>query len=186
MDIISRYAWVLFIGVMVVNYFMIKSRVQEHIDKNPDLKSGYDKILKAIFIYGTIPGFIMAIGSLTGRTNSVYDYFHPRTLNPFVLILHFYIIVIWILAVRWIYFKNGADILVRHHKVLAIRGFGDSVTPTSAIIKIVFALALLGGIVGMTMLWFADFPAKTSIFDRAFNGQIQYYYYNYPKSNLQT
>jgi hypothetical protein len=157
MDIISRYAWVLFIGVTVVNYFIIKSRVQVHIDKNPDLKAGYDKILKAILIYGTIPWFIMAIGSLTGRTNSVYDYFHPGTLNPFVLILHFYIIVLWILAVRWIYFKHGADILVRHPGVFTIRGFGYSVTST--MIKTVFALALLGGIVGMTRMWIADFPA---------------------------
>ena len=159
MDIISSYAWVLFIGVTVINYFIIKSRVQEHIDKNPALKAGYDQILKAILIYGTIPGFIMAMGSLTGQTNSVYDYFHPRTLNPFVLILHLYIIVVWILAVRWIYFKHGADLLVRHPGVITIRGLGNSVTPTTTIIKTVFALALLGGLVGMTMMWITDLPA---------------------------
>ncbi|QHW01012.1 hypothetical protein [Spirosoma endbachense] len=161
MDLISRYAWVLLIGVTVVNYVIIKARVQEHIDINPDLKAGYDQILKALLIYGTIPGLIMAMGSLTGRTTSVYDYFHPGTLtlNPFVLLLHLYIIVIWILAVRWIYFKQGAEILVRHPGVFTYRGLGNSVTPTSTIIKIVFALALLGGIVGMTRMWIADFPA---------------------------
>lgn len=158
MDLLFSYAWVLFIVVTVVNYFIIKSRVQEHIDKNPELKAGYDKILKALLISGTIPGLIMAIGSLTGRTTTMYDYLHPRTLNPFVLILHLYIIVIWILAVRWIYFKEGAEILVRHPGIFTIRGLGNSATPTSILIKTVFALALLGGIVGMTMMWVTDFP----------------------------
>lgn len=158
MDIIFRYAWVLFIVVTVVNYLIIKARVQEHIDKNPDLKAGYDKILKAILIYGTIPWWIMAIGSLTGQTNSVYDYFHPRTLNLIVLILHLYMIVIWVLAVRWIYFRNGADLLVRHPGIFTIRGLGNSFTPTLTLIKTFFALALLGGLVGMALMWINDFP----------------------------
>ncbi|CAN5139913.1 hypothetical protein BH09BAC4_BH09BAC4_06300 [soil metagenome] len=158
MDLIFSYAWVLFIGVTVINYFIIKSRVQEHIDKNPDLKAGYDQILKAMLIYGTIPWLIMAIGSLTGLTNSVYDYLHPRTLNPVVLLFTLYIIVLWMLAARWIYFKNGADLLARHPGVFTIRGFGSN-SVTSTMIKIVFALALLGGIVGMTLMWLTDLPA---------------------------
>lgn len=158
MDIIFKYAWVMFIAVTIVNYFIFKSRTQEHIDKNPDLKAGYDKILRTILIYGTIPWVIIALGNLTGLTNTVFDYFRPRTLNPFVLAFHLYIIVIWILTVRWIYFKNGADFLVRYPGFVHIRGFGNSITPTSTLIKIFFALALFGGIAGMTMMWLIDFP----------------------------
>lgn len=159
MEVIFKHTWIMFIVVTIVNYFILKYRVQEHIDKNPDLKTGYDKILKAILIYGTIPWIIMAIGDLAGQTSNTFAYFRPRTFNPFVLTFHVYLILIWILSIRWVYFKNGADFLVQHPGFIRIQGFGGVVTPTSKSIKIFFALALFGGIAGMTMMWFIDFPA---------------------------
>lgn len=158
MEFIFRHGWVMLIAVTIANYFILKPRTQKYVDQNPDLKIGYDKLFKAILIYGNIPWVIMALGDITAQTNSVFDYFNPKSFNPFVLTFHFYIIIVWALSVRWVYFKNGADFLIRHPGFVHIRGFGNSVTPTSTLVKIFFALALLGGIAGMTMMWLVDFP----------------------------
>ncbi len=157
MDFIFRHAWILFVVVLVANYFTIKPRIQQHIDKNPDLKIGYDKLVKTTLIYGTIPWVIIALGDLTAQTTSIFDYLNPRSFNPFVLTLHLYIIIGWVLSFRWIYFKNGADFLIRHPGFIHIRGLGHPVTPTS--IKLFFAITLLGGITGMTMMWLMDLPS---------------------------
>ena len=158
MDFIFRHACVTFIVVTIANYFILKSRTQKYVDQNPELKIGYDKLFKVLLIYGNIPWVIMAIGDLTSQTNGLFDYFNPKSFNPFVLAFHFYIIIIWVLSVRWVYFKNGADFLLTHPGFIHIRGFGNSITPTSNLIKVFFALALLGGIAGMTMMWLVDLP----------------------------
>ncbi len=101
----------------------------------------------------------MAIGDLSGMTKGILDYFNPKSLNPIVLIFHFSIIVIWILGVHWIYFRKGADFLAQHPGLILFRGPGIYRDITSiTTIKIFFALALSGGIAGMTMIWLMDIP----------------------------
>jgi hypothetical protein len=159
MEFIFKHGWIMIIPVLIINYLMMKSQIKEYADRDPGLKQGYNKIFKALFIYGSIPWIIMAIGDVTTFTHSVFDYFNPKSLNPFVLMFHASIIVIWILSCRWMYFKGGADFLVRHPGLVRIRGFGHSTIPTPGKIKIFFALALAGGIIGMTMMWIMDIPA---------------------------
>lgn len=148
----------MFIAVSFINYLVFKNRSQKEVEANPDLKTGYDKLFRALLIYGNIPWVIMAIGDLTSQTNTVFDYFNPKSFNAFVLAFHLSIIVIWVLCVRWIYFKNGADFLVQHPGLIHVRGLGGAVKPTATLIRLFFALALLGGIIGMTAMWLVDFP----------------------------
>lgn len=159
MELIFRHAWFLFILVTFANYFIIKADAQKHIEQNPSLKTGYHKVLNATLIFGNIPWLIMALGDLTQQTNNVFDYFNPKSYNPFVLAFHGYLVIIWILSFRWVYFKNGAEFLVQHPGLVRVKGFGNSVSPTPALIKFFFALALLGGITGMTMMWLVNFPS---------------------------
>lgn len=71
-------------------------------------------------------------------------------MNPIVLLFHASIVAIWILSVRWIYFKDGAEFLERHPGLL--RG-----NPTAKSIKIFFPFMLIGGIAGMVMMWVMSF-----------------------------
>jgi hypothetical protein len=152
--IIIKYFWILFIVTTIVNVYILKSRVQPHIDKNPDLKNGYDNIFRNFLIYGIIPWIIMGAGVLSGKTNGIFDFLNPRALNPFVLTFHLYIIIINLLLFRWIYFKKGAEFLSQHPGIIVFRGFGKSKEVTSPnLIKLFFALAFAGGITGMTMMW---------------------------------
>ena len=108
--------------------------------------------------YGNIPWLIIAIGTISGLTNSTFDYFNPKSLNPMVLIFHASIIVLWILSVWWIYFKNGAEFIEEHPGLLQKSSFSGNTNVTAKQIKQFFPIMLLGGIVGMIMIWIMDIP----------------------------
>lgn len=161
MEIAFKQAWIIFIAVTLVNAFVLKFRAKKYIAKNPALKKGYDDLFKGILLLGNIPWVIMAIGNLSGITNSVFDFFTPRAMNPIVLIFHAAIIVLWILSVRWIYFKGGAAFLENHPGLFRKSGFGGNTNLTAKQIKIYFPFMLLGGIVAMIMMWVISTPMPT-------------------------
>ena len=159
MSPLLKYPWVFFIAFTIINAFVAKQRAQQYIDQDPSLKKGYDDIFMVMVFIMNIPWVIIAIGSVTGLTKSMLDFFRPREMNPIVLAFHASIIIIWLLSIRWIYFKNGAEFLERHPGVIRKNGFGsqNGTTPAKQI-KLFFALAIAGGIFGLTMMWFGHFP----------------------------
>lgn len=149
----------MFIVVTMINGFVLKYRSKKYILQNPDLEEGYNKLFKGWIIYGNIPWLIIALGNLSGMTNSIFDYFNPKSMNPIVLLFHASIIVIWILSVRWIYFKEGAEFMERHPGLLQKSSLSGNSEITAKQIKIFLPLMLLGGIAGMVMMWIMDIPS---------------------------
>jgi hypothetical protein len=163
MILIFKHFWIACIIVMFVNYFILKNETQKYIQQNTDLKTGYDKLFKAFLIFGTIPWIIMGLGDLSGMVNNVFDFLNPKALNPFVLALHLYMIIVYVMLIRWIYFKKGAEFLVQHPDFFRINaGWRKSIQPTPILIKLFFALMLLGGISAMVGMWVAapELPVK--------------------------
>lgn len=160
MDIIFKHAWVLFIAVTIINGIAFRIRSQKYVAENPSLKAGYDKLIKGCLVWGNIPWLVMAVGDLTGITNGVWDYFYPRSMNPMVLMFDFVLIALWVMGSYWIYVRGGAAFLAKHPGLIRFRapGFSEDITSPRTI-KIFWALAVAGGIVGMTMMWMADIPA---------------------------
>jgi hypothetical protein len=149
----------MFIIVTVINAELLKSRFQDYIDQNPELKAGYDKIFKRFLLYGNIPWVIMLIGNLTGITNGVFDYFNPRALNPMVLMFHFTIVTLYLAIFYWIFLNGGADFLSRHPGIIVLRGFGNNKNITSPVlIKLFFGLILLSGCGAMVVMWIIHIP----------------------------
>lgn len=148
----------MFIAVTIVNGLILKLQSKKYIIKNPKLKEGYDKYLKGWLLYGNIPWVIMAIGNLSGMTNNTFEYLNPKTMNPIVLIFHASIIVLWILSINWIYFKNGAEFIEQHPGLIRKSSFSGNTNVTAKQIKLFFPLMLLGGIAGMIMMWLMNIP----------------------------
>ena len=138
MEIIFNYTWVMFIAVTIANGLVLKYRSKKYIAQNPDLKKGYDKYFKGWLFYGNIPWVIMMVGSLTGLTHSTFEYFSPRTLNPIVLIFHLSIIILWVLSVRWIYFKNGAEFIETHPGLMEKSSFRENKNVKAKQLKLLF------------------------------------------------
>ncbi|UTW62341.1 hypothetical protein KFE98_20440 [bacterium SCSIO 12741] len=154
---LSEYAWLLFIGVMLINLIGFKSRLKPYIEEKPEREAGYNQILKGFAFFGTLPWLVIGIGNLSGMTNSVFQYFQPRTLNPAVLAFHGTLLLIYILTIRWIFFKNGAEFMSQHPGIIRYQSFGksgDLISPKR--IKTFFALSMGGGIIALGMMWTVD------------------------------
>lgn len=139
--------WVLFIFVTVFNAFYLKARSQKNIAKQPELKEGYDQLFKGYLIYSNIPWIVMGIGVLLGGVPGVFDFLRPRDGNIFVLAFYATVVILWILSIWWIYFKGGAEFLIKYPGV-----FNQDIK-SPILLKVLFGVMLIGGIFGMAFLW---------------------------------
>ena len=158
MELIFKHSWILFIAFTILNGLVLKSRSKKHIEANPELEKGYENYFKGWIFYGNIPWIIIMIGSLSGLTQNIFEYFNPKAMNPIVLTFHFSIIILWILSVRWIYFKNGAEFIEKHPGLFRISSLNGVSDATAKQVKLFFPLMLLGGIIGMYLMWTMEFP----------------------------
>jgi hypothetical protein len=89
----------------------------------------------------------MGIGVLFGGVPGVFGFFNPRDGNIFVLAFHATVVILWILSIWWIYFKGGAEFLVKYPGV-----FNQDIK-SPILLKVLFAVMLIGGIFGMAFMW---------------------------------
>jgi len=161
-NIFFKHTWIMFMAVTFLNAFVLKKRFDKYAEQQPEMEDAYRKIINGIITYGNIPWIIMMLGDISGYTNGVFDFFNPSSLNPFVLLFHFSIIVFWLISIRWIFFKNGAEFLANHPE-LTRKGNYSKFSYGATEIKILFVVILIGGIAAMLMMWFAgDIPASFS------------------------
>jgi hypothetical protein len=161
MGFIFQHTWILFIVVMCINGIILWMRAQSYIAQAPALKAGYVSLIKGWLFWGNLPWVVMGIGDLTGMTNGTQDYFHPRSLNPMVLAFDLVVVLIWVLGSNWIYFRGGADFLVKHPGFVVFNAPGvrkDISSPR--IIQLIWTLCLAGGVISMIMMWLQDGPAS--------------------------
>jgi uncharacterized membrane protein len=160
MEFILKYIWIIFIISSIANASYFKKLSKEYVSENPELEKTYDGYIKNFLIFGNIPWVIMGLGMLTGMTDSILEYFNPREMNPIVLMLHASIIMIYILAIRWIYFKNGAEFIEKHPGLMRKSTFSGKRNVTAKEVKLFFPLPLLGGIIAMVAMWTIGFPIE--------------------------
>lgn len=161
MEMLFKNFWIMFILVTFFNVYQFKKKTAKFIIDNPDKAYGYNLIFKNFLIFGCIPWLIIGLGNTFGFTSSVFDYFQPADLNPLVLIFHFSILCIWILMVRFIFFKNGAKFLENHPGLIVINNFGTiNENPSEKSIKILTIVGLIGGILALILMWCIDIPIE--------------------------
>lgn len=159
MEILFKHFWIMLIIVTIANASIMKTRSKQYIAEDPELEDGYNKIFKIFIVYGNIPWVIMGLGILLGFTQTVFDYFSPRSMNPFVLLFHASIIIIYFITIKGMYFQGGAEFLARHPGIFERSGFFSNKKNASATeIKLWLGLMLMGGIIAMSAMWIMDIP----------------------------
>lgn len=137
----------------------MKKNFIPYIKEHPEREIGYNTVFKTFLLYGSIPWLIIGIGNSSGLTNSIFDYFQPRDLNPMVLTFHFSIIVIWLLIVKFIFFKNGAAFLENHPGIIQFKGPGfENKTLKSSQIKLFTIVMIVAGVIAMLLMWNIQIP----------------------------
>ncbi len=153
MDQLFKHAWILFIVVTIANALILKAQSKKYIALNPELEDGYNKYIKGFIFYVNIPWVIIGIGNVSGLTQSIFDFFNPLAMNPIVLVFHAAIIALWILCIWWVYFNSGAEFIESHPGLFQKSSFSGNNTVTANQVKLFLPLMILGGIIGMAMMW---------------------------------
>jgi len=145
---------------MFANAFIIKSRAKRYINRNPNLKEGYEKLFKKFLIYGNIPWLIMGIGDLTGLTKSIFDFFTPQQLNPIVVAFHASVILLWIIGSYWIYFNKGAEFLAQHPGFFNFSEPSKTDNLNKNKVRFFWALMMIGGVISERTMWSWDISLR--------------------------
>jgi hypothetical protein len=103
-QLISRYFWL--IGLLAAGYqygsFIVRSRSHADLDDEPQ------RYKRWLAITSFTPWLIMGAGYLTGSTPTVWYYFRPQDLNPFVLVFVAWMFVLSVFIAYWVFFLDGA------------------------------------------------------------------------------
>src|SRR5437899_12760233 len=82
---VGRYFWLICLAISAYQYYAARRRVdaEEHLSEFVRIqRTGY---LQLLIGASTLPWIVMGLGQLTGSTSTVWDYFRPQDMNPFVL-----------------------------------------------------------------------------------------------------
>ena len=133
-----------------VNAIIMKKRSKVHIEKDPSLRDGYEKLFKGIITWGNLPWIVMGAGILFGGVPSMDYYFRPQDGNPFVIAVFISVFFLWVLGTYWLFLKSGAEFLIKHPGLFN-HNFSSPMT-----LKLFWILCLAGGIAGVTMMFLMD------------------------------
>ncbi|MDA2924136.1 hypothetical protein MYX65_05680 [Acidobacteria bacterium AH-259-L09] len=148
---VSRYFWLIAIVVTSINVAIFKQRSRNHIPENPELAEGYARLFRGYLTWLNAPWVIMGIGSTVGGVPSVWHYFRPKDGDPYVLAWFASVFLLWILGTYWLFFKGGAEMLVKHP--------GAIITASSpALVKLFWVLCLAAGVFAVIMMLTHDLP----------------------------
>ncbi|MEM9092476.1 MAG: hypothetical protein AAGC93_27565 [Cyanobacteria bacterium P01_F01_bin.53] len=147
------HVWLVAIAINAINATIFWVRAQPDIQQTPILKTGYIKLLLGFFVGLSLPWIVVGVGTTLGEIESIADYFYVREGNPSVVALW---IVIWALILsfsQWLWFQNGAEILLRHPAILRSNSLNlESVSPK--FLKLTWLAMLVMFIVPhVTILW---------------------------------
>jgi hypothetical protein len=150
--IIMRHVWLMFIAVTIANAMILKIRSGPYILQHPELAEGYRRLFWGVLFWCNLPWLVMAIGIEFGSVPNIFFFFRPRDGNPFVLGFFGVVVLLWILGFYWIFARRGADFLIDHPGLLR----GCPKNPD--MIKLFYCLSVIGGIVGMILMFTMDIP----------------------------
>ena len=114
---VSHNAWLLFIVVTCANAATWWNRGKTQIKEHPELEGSYRTLVRGLLIYGNLPWLVMGAGIVTGRVPTVFHYFNPRN-GPFVIAFYVTTVGLWVAMIRWVFFRNGIEQIIRHPGLL--------------------------------------------------------------------
>jgi hypothetical protein len=140
MESLTNYFWLAAIFVNGINAFVMWRRAQPHIQQNPDLRTGYIRLIQSFILGISIPWFIMGAGLMSGYVTKLKDYMYLHTLNPFVMGWWISWWAVILLFSYWIWFQGGAETLIKYPDLFR----GNPSSPRT--IKLMCFISLAGSV----------------------------------------
>jgi hypothetical protein len=152
-QLLFKHFWVAFILVTFLNAAIWWRRGSEYRQRDPSLTEDYRTLIRGFVTWVNAPWLIMGAGILFGGVPSIVDYFNPRYPNLFVAAFFASIVFLWLAGTHWLFARGGAEQLVR------CPGLFNARLNSPGLIKIYWLMCLAGGIAGLIVMFFVDFPA---------------------------
>jgi TPR repeat protein len=145
-----KHIWILFVVSTFFNVYQSWKMVQVHIQKNPELETGYRQWLMVFAVVWNIPWFLMGAGILWGRVDNIWQYLMPRQGNSTVILWWESMATMAFVGVLWL-FMGGAEKLEKYPGLLFIPVGG------AKRIKLFAVIGLVGQLIVASLL-FIGFP----------------------------
>jgi hypothetical protein len=139
-DFASRWAWLIFIAFSAINFvFMDRFGLTEE-DRQLDLprRRRYLAWLWGLFC---VPWLVLGFGQLTGNISNIWSIFRPQDGNPYVWAVFAAILLVYVVVVYWVLFRDGARI-AEELRLLKFHAPGKSGAVSAFWIKVI-ALGML-------------------------------------------
>ncbi len=145
---LERHFWLLILLANCVNAAVLHFRGLRNSKTKPELSEGYGKLVRGYLIWMNFPWVVMGLGILTGEAPTFRDYLNLRAGNPYVTLFVSVVVAEWLLGLRWIFFRGGAEMLVSHPGLFN----RDFTKPYQ--VKLMYSLCVLGGIFALAALYY--------------------------------
>lgn len=154
--IIAKYFWVVAMAVTSLNAIFFKYQSKQHINDNPDLAGGYEKMIRGYLFWLNIPWFVMGIGCILGGVPTVFHFLRPKDGNVFVIAWWLSVFILWIVSFYWIFFQKGAEKLAKYRMVYYHSPGKSGYISNPTHIKLIYLLCLTGGLIAAVWMWTAN------------------------------
>lgn len=111
---VSDNFWILMLLVIPINAVIYRLRGRKLIGQNPELRDGYNKIASYFGVVGTIPFIFMSYELHTNGFGGMNFFLKWDGASVAMIGGSISLVLIEAALFYWIFFRNGAAILVRH------------------------------------------------------------------------
>ena len=149
-----KHTWLIFVVATCANGVAWWIRGKSARAQNPELVQGYRSLIQGWLVFGNLPWLFMGAGIVFGGVPSIFHYFDLRS-GPWVTGWYTVVVGLWIATAYWIFLGGGAEALIRHPGLL------NSTTQDPRTVKAGVAVALIGGLVGLVMVFLGFAPTPS-------------------------
>ena len=137
--LIGRYFWAICLVFSLFNYVAARRRLNSTITAGTEQAEIAKSYLQRFSIAGVVPWLAMGFGQIIGDTPSIWYYFRPQDLNPYVIAWLASVFLLSILFAVWVFAADGAR-KTREFELLSAIGMRSKKPIPEVLIKLLAAL----------------------------------------------
>ncbi len=148
----DKNLWLFLVVMTSINGVVWYFRSKKYIKANPELKQGYNRLIRGFFIYCNLPWLLIAIFRHAGLIQNSFDLAKPHNYQTGVIIWHIVVSFLVIAGTYWIFSLKGAEILCSHPGLFE-NTFNNKNNITVEIIKKFWLVVVLSAFIVELTLW---------------------------------
>src|SRR5690349_2572824 len=106
--LLSQYFWVVCLAMSAFNYFAARRQAAASSAFNVSQNEEAARYFRWFSLAAAAPWIVMGLGQLSGFTPTVWYYFRPQDLNPFVIAWLACIFLLALIYAVWVLLLGGA------------------------------------------------------------------------------